>query len=167
MFKKSVTCKRIGKYLEKHGWSKYRIIEEENEKEGMVLTGWQGRVGGIGVSIDPMVEKNCLTFKALDILKARPSSTPTERLVGLLMGMEHLNWRLILGKWTYDPSDGEVRFELGIPIDDDDLSFEKFEHCVRAMVSAVESDGKELRALADGSLGISEFLRQEGGKTMG
>lgn len=170
MFGKSVTCKRIGKYLEKHGWDKYDIIEEGDEKEGMVLTGWQttlGGLGGIGVVIDPMVEKNSLTFKALKVIEAAPGATPTDQLVGLLMAMAHLNWRLILGKWSYDPGDGEVRFELGIPIDDDNLSYDTFEHCLRAMVAAVESDGKDLREVANGNMSIQEFLRQEGGKTMG
>ncbi len=167
MFKKRVTTQRIKKYLDKHGWSRHEEIEETDEKEGIVVTGWRSRMGGTMLMIDPMVEKNCLSFKAVKVLSAPPSSTPTDRLVGLLMAMAHLNWRLIMGKWSYDPSDGEVRFELGIPIDDDDLSFEKFDHCLRAVIAAVDGDGQNLKAVADGSMSINEFLKEEGGKTMG
>lgn len=167
MFNKSVTTKRIGKYLDQYGWPEYREIDEEDEKEGIVFTGWPSRMGGTAVIIDPMVEKKSLAFKAIDILKAPPSSTPTDRLVGLLMAMAYLNWRLIIGSWSYDPSDGEVRFELGVPIDDDDLSFEKFAHCLRALTTAVNAYGKKLEAIADGSLSISQFLREQGNKTMG
>lgn len=167
MFGKSVTCKRIGKYLEKHGWEKYDIIEEKDEKEGVVVTGWRSRTSSTLLMIDPMVERNLLSFKAAKVLTARPSSTPTDQLVGLLMAMAHLNWQLIMGKWSYDPSDGEVRFELGIPIDDDDLSFEEFDHCLKAVIAATDGDRDKLKAVADGSMSISQFLKKEGGKSMG
>lgn len=164
---KSVTTKRIGSYLEKHGWSKYDVMDEKDEEEGIVMTGWRSSAGATMMMIDPMKEKNCLSFKAVKVIMAPPSSTPTDQLVGLLMAMSYLNFRLILGKWSYDPSDGEVRFELGIPIDDDDLSFEEFDHCLRAVIASVDSDGERLKAVAEGRTSINQFLREEGGKSMG
>jgi hypothetical protein len=165
MFKNRVTTELVEKYLDKHGWPKHMSREEQGEKEGIVLTGWRSQGGdGRALLIDPMHEKKSLRFMATGILKAPPSSTSSDRLNGLLMAMCMLNRQIIMGKWSYDPSDGEVRFDLGVPTDDDDLSYEEFEHCLKMVVAAVDVYAPELRSLADGKKKVSEFLEENGSK---
>ena len=165
MLGKGVTVKQIEKYLDRRGWNKYQSIEEPGEKEGATLTGWRSPGGeGYTMLIDPLVEKKCLTFRVAKILHAKPDSTPSDRLSGLLMTMSFLNYQLILGAWVYDPSDGEVAFKVGIPIDDDELSFETFEHCMRVLIAAVEVDADNLRAIVSGAKSAVDVLRAEGAK---
>jgi hypothetical protein len=167
MFKNHVTTDLVEKYLDRHGWRKHMAQEESGEKEGIVITGWRSPVSeGTALLIDPVFEKKSLRFMASGILKAPPSTTSSEHLNGLLMAMCLLNRQLIMGKWTYDPSDGEVRFDLGVPTDDDDLSFEAFEHCLKTVVAAVDVYGGDLRSLANGTKKLSAFL-QENGSSMG
>ena len=164
MFKNRVTTGLVEKYLDRLGWQQHEARPELGEQEGVVITGWQGPGGGTGLLIDPIKEKNLLRFLAVDILKAPPSSTPSAHLNGLLMAMGFLNRQLILGKWSYDPSDGEVRFDLGVATDDDDLSFEEFGHCLKGVVIAVDGYAGDLRSIAEGKLSAGEFLERNGSK---
>ncbi len=165
MLGKSVTVKQIEKYLDRRGWSKHHAVAEPGEKEGTVLTGWRASSGEVfGLLIDPIIETSVLILRVPKILHAKPDSIASDRLSGLLMMMSYLNYELMLGNWIYDPSDGEVAFKLGIPIDDGDLSYENFDHCVRALVASVEVDASNLRAITDGSKSALEMLRKEGAR---
>jgi hypothetical protein len=154
----------IEKYLDRFGWPQHEAQDEAGEQEGLVMTGWQSAGGGVGLLIDPIKERSLLRFVAVEILKAPPSSTPADRLAALLLCMGFLNRLLVLGKWSYDPSDGEVRFDLGVAIDDDHLSFEAFEHCLKIVVIAVDSHAPTLRSIAAGELTASEFLARNGSR---
>lgn len=164
MFKQRVTTRLIEKYLDRFGWPQHQAQEEVGEQEGVVITGWQSAGGGTGLLIDPIKEQKCLRFLAFDILRAPPGSTPADRLAALLMAMGFLNRLLVLGKWSYDPSDGEVRFDLGVVTDDDHLSFEEFEHCMKIVVIAVDGYASTLKSIAAGELTASEFLAQNGSR---
>jgi len=162
MFKK-VTVDLIESYLKKHGWTQFQTLPQPGEKEGMVITGWQGASGqGHTLFIDPDVERRSLIFHAHNIAEAPPDSTPAERLSGVLIAMGALNYELVLGKWSYDPRDGEVVFRLGIPIDRGDLHYDDFEHVLRCVIAAVEGDGPKLKAIVDGTKTAQEVIEGEG-----
>ncbi len=162
MFKNEVTVDLIKTYLEKFGWKQYRDVPEPDEPEGVVMTGWQS-LGGEGhpLIIDPIVQKGALLFRAGQVLKAPPDETPAERLNGLLLALAALNYTYILGGFAYDPGDGEVVFKLGIPVDSNDLAYEHFEHCMRVVGLAVESDGPKLKAIVEGTKTAQEVLASE------
>lgn len=69
-----VTLKLMRQYLERFGWHRYKAVEEPTEKEGIIYTGWRSspEEEGFSLSIDPMVEKNCLSFRVPKILVAPP-----------------------------------------------------------------------------------------------
>jgi hypothetical protein len=68
--------------------------------------------------------------------------------------------QLILGKFAYDPRDGEVRFSVSVPIDENDLSYEQFQHCILAVVKTVEEYAPKLKAIAAGEKTASSSLRR-------
>jgi hypothetical protein len=158
-----VTTKQVEKYLDRRGWKNHQAVPEPGEKEGMVLTGWRAMNGdSYRLIIDPSVEKNCLVFRVTNIINAKPDSTPADRLSGLLMTMGFLNYELLLGGWVYDPRDGEVAFKVGVPIDDGSISYEEFQHCMMALIMAVEVDAGNLKAIVDGSRTAIDVLSKEG-----
>jgi hypothetical protein len=126
----SVTLQMLKGYLERFGWSRYQAVDEPFEQEGLIHTGWRSSEAdeGYTMTIDPMVERNCLSFKVVRILSAPLDSTPRERLSDLWLAMSYINYRIILGKFAYDPSDGEVRFSVNVPIDQNTFTYEQFTH---------------------------------------
>ena len=155
---KKVTVELIDKYLNKHGWSKHMSKDEAGEKEGLVLTGWGGISGSHVVAIDPMSEKGALSFMVPKILNAPRDGTPADRLTGLLMALGKLNYKMIIGKFGYDPTDGEVMFQIALPIDENDLTYEQFEHCLQVLVSTIEVESPVLKGIVDGSMSVEDAL---------
>ena len=158
-----VTLELLKGYLERFGWSRYKAVDEPFEKEGIIYTGWRSseEEEGYNMAIDPMVEKNCLSFRVPKILMAPRDTTPTERLADLLLAMGFINYRIILGKFAYDPRDGEIRFSVDVPIDENDLSYEQFQHCLGAAVKMVEEYAPKLKAIAAGEKTAQQFLEEE------
>jgi len=77
------------------------------------------------------------------------------------MAMGFINYRIILGKFAYDPRDGEVRFSVDVPIDENDLSYEQFQHCMGVAVTIVEEYAPKLRAIVAGEKTAQQFLEEE------
>jgi hypothetical protein len=158
--RKKVTTDRIVEYLERYGWSKNQAIPELSEEQGIVMTGWVSPLSPDGhiLMIDPMVEKHSLVFKVKEIASAPPDGTPSDRLSALLMAIAALNHRLILGGFALNPSDGELLYSLGIPVDSDDLRYEDFEHCLRAVQTTVDVHAANLRGLIEGTKSLQDVL---------
>jgi hypothetical protein len=158
-----VTLELLKGYLERFGWHRYKAVDEPSEKEGIIYTGWRSSEApeGYNMAIDPMVERNCLSFKVPNVLVAPRDTTPAERLAELLMAMGFINYRIILGKFAYDPRDGEVRFSVDVPIDENDLSYEQFQHCMGVAVTIVEEYAPKLRAIVAGEKTAQQFLEEE------
>lgn len=152
VFKKDVTLKQIGEYLKRFGWEHYQEIPEPGEKEGVILTGWSVAGGEKHkVAIDPIVEKGAVVIQARDVTKAPPDSTAADRLNGLLLAMSSLNYRMILGSWGFDPSDGEVVLKITLSIQKGDLDYEDFERALKILIGEVEVHGSGLKEILEGT----------------
>ncbi|WP_448601438.1 YbjN domain-containing protein [Thermoflexus hugenholtzii] len=147
-----VTLELLEGYLRRFGWSRYRAEPEPDEREGRLLTGWRLKPEDPGyvMIIDPIVEKNVLVFHVPQLLSAPPERTHPDRLRELLIAIGLINYRIILGKFSYDPRDGEVRFTLAMPTDRNTLTYEQFEHCMRVTIAMVEQHVPRLRAILGG-----------------
>ncbi|MCX7841305.1 MAG: YbjN domain-containing protein, partial [Anaerolineae bacterium] len=119
-----VSTKMIEVYLKRYGWNHFQTKSEPGEKEGVVITGW-GTLGGDKhiLVIDPIEEKQVLTFH-VQVFKVPMERTSSEHLRELLVALGQINYRIILGKFSYDPSDGEVRFSLSVPTDNNTITYE-------------------------------------------
>ncbi len=89
-----VTLKMLTDYLERFGWSRYKAVEEPFEQEGIIHTGWRRSEDheGYTLTIDPIVEKQSLSFKVPKLLHAPIDETPADRLNGLLLAMGYINY---------------------------------------------------------------------------
>jgi hypothetical protein len=158
-----VTLDLLKGYLDRFGWHKYKSVDEPMEKEGVIYTGWSSSpsADGFVMTIDPIVEKKCLSFHVPKIIEAPPEETPAEQLKELLLAMGFINYRIILGKFSFDPRDGEVRFPLSLPIDENTITYEQFEHCLAVAVKAVEDYAPKLRAIAKGEKAAADLISEE------
>jgi hypothetical protein len=150
----SVTLQMLKGYLERFGWSRYQAVDEPFEQEGFIHTSWRSSAASEGytMTIDPMVERNYLSFKVVRILSAPLDSTPRERLSDLWLAMSYINYRIILGKFAYDPSDGKVRFSVDVPIDQNTFTYEQFTHTMRVAIKTAERYAPILRRIVAGEL---------------
>lgn len=164
----NVTLRMLTEYLERFGWSRYDAVAEPFEKEGVIHTGWRSsrRDDGYRMTIDPMVEKACLSFRVPEIIKAPLEDNP-ERLDDLLLAIGYINYRIILGKFAYDPRDGEVRFSVDVPIDENTFTYAQFTHTMGVVIETTEHYAPQLRAIWNGQMTARQFIEQDIGREMG
>jgi len=157
-----VTLELMRQYLERFGWSRYQLADEPYEKEGLIRTGWRSSPEHEGYSliIDPMVEKGCLSFKVPQLFQAPLESTPKDRLGDLCLAMSFINYRLMLGKFAYDPADGEVRFSVDVPIDKNTFTYEQFAHTLEFVIRAVEKHVPQLQRIVSGEESVQQLVEE-------
>lgn len=95
------------------------------------------------------------------MLKAQRRNVSSERLTELLTAIGFINYRMILGKFAYDPRDGEVRFSLDIPIDEGALTYKQFAHCLRVTTAMVEEYYPKLRDILKGRMTAQQVVEEE------
>jgi CHAT domain-containing protein/exonuclease VII small subunit len=92
--------------------------------------------------------------------------SPRERLSDLWLAMSYINYRIILGKFAYDPSDGEVRFSVDVPIDQNTFTYEQFTHTMRVAIETAERYAPILRRIVAGELSAEQFIAEDRGHAM-
>ncbi len=164
----NITLKMLTEYLEQFGWSRYQAVDEPFEKEGIIYTGWHSSAEeeGYKMTIDPMVEKGCLSFRVPKLLMAPLEENP-ERLDDLTLAIGYINYRIILGKFAYDPRDGEVRFSVDVPIDENTFTFAQFVHTMGVVIKTVERYAPKLQDIWRGRLTARAFIQEDIGAEMG
>jgi hypothetical protein len=145
------TIQLLTQYLPKYGWPAFKVIED-GPTGGKILTGWGS----------PLVGESRMMFISIDhrqntMLVVVPAlvSAPQERmsigqLADVLAALGFANFALSIGRYCYDPSDGEIRYEIGLPIDAAEITFEQFEHLMNIAQAAVTYWAPRIKAVADG-----------------
>ncbi len=150
----AVTVERMRQYLEQFGWHKYEVVDEPLEQEGLIVTGWRSNPvdDGYRLIIDPMVERGCLSFYVPNLMSVPMDSIPEAQLRNLMLTIAFLNYSIILGKFSYDPRDGEVRFAVTMPIDENDFTYAQFVHTIGVLIKTVETYAYLLDAVRNGEM---------------
>jgi len=164
-----VTVQQLIKHIEQFGWKHYKAENEPQEKEGIIYTSWRSSPDsrGFRMTIDPMEEKKCLSFKVYDIASAPWESTPPDRLADLMTLMSWINYDVILGKFAYDVRDGEVRLSIDVPIDENDFNYPQFEHTMHVLLSMAERWASHFQALLEGQGTLRDVVVGEAGRRSG
>lgn len=148
-----VTLELLQTYLEKAGMQGY-------QKEDCLYTGWQIKPGqGYTIMVRVYPDVNEVSFIVPKVFTAPPLLYSPENFKNFLMALHFLNFVTMLGKFSYDPRDGEVRYEIFVPVDENTLTFEQFGHCIKAALAAVETEVPKLKAILEGKIGLHEFLQ--------
>lgn len=158
----AVSMDTLTEYLERFGWRHYKAANEPAEKEGIIYTSWRSsETDSFDMSIDPMVEKNCLSFRVYRVVVAPWDSTPPDRLANILTALNWVNYRIILGKFGYDLSDGEIRFSVDVPVDESEFTYAQFEHSMGVTINTVQTWRPRLQALLDGEASLEQTLLED------
>lgn len=137
----------IGAYLERFGFQNYKIIADGPDG-GHLLTGWDGKYVS---SIEVNHRTNTVMFVVPGIAAAPRDQISPGRLADILMAVGFANYALLIGRFAYDPNDGELRYNYVMPIDNATLTFEQFNHVMTATVQTVDYWAPRLRAACEGA----------------
>jgi hypothetical protein len=154
------TLELLSRYMDRLGY-KHATVTEPLEQEGVIIAGFRfvDKDLQVTVQIDPIVEKGCLLFNVPRIFHAPVGTTSPDRLLELLKAIGYFNYSIILGKFCYDPRDGEVSFGVNIAIDDSVVPFAQFKHCLDVVLSELEDKVPKLRAILAGEASASDFMK--------
>lgn len=145
------TIELLKDYLPKYGWPAFQVIED-TLAEGKILTGWHSEFVDetrvMFVALDH--QKNTMLVAVPAVVSAPQQEMPIGQLADVLMALGFANFALPMGGFAYDPRDGEIRFECGVPIDGATLTFEQFAHILNTSVTAVSYWAPRLNAVAGG-----------------
>ncbi len=160
---KRITLQLIMEYLERFGWKNYEAVDEPSEQEGVIYTGWKASESSpvYMLCIDPMVEKNCISFRTQSLLEAPMGQVIPEQLFNLLMALLWINFRIIVGKFSYEPVRGEVRFSIDIPIDENTLSYAQFVHSLGLLIEIVETYVPVIKKIREGEITAEQFIHHD------
>ena len=129
--------KLIGAYFKKYGWDKFQVLQDGGG-ETKVLTGWASPAGAHALFVAVDQAKNTALVVVPQLAKAPREDFGPSDLADILMALGFANYQLLLGKFSYDPADGEIRFEYTFPTDGAKMSYEQFAHIIRATTASVE-----------------------------
>lgn len=158
-----ITLQLIMEYLERFGWKNYEAVNEPSEQEGIIYTGWRASENSpvYMLSIDPMIEKKCISFRTQSLLQAPYRDIPKDCLLDLLLVLHWINFRIIVGKFSYEPVRGEVRFSIDLPIDENTLSYAQFVHSLGLIVEIVETYVPLIKKIKEGELTAEKFIQHD------
>lgn len=131
------TIKLLTKYLPRYGWAAFNVVED-TAAGGKILTGWGSPIQGVRpmfITIDH--QKDTLLVVCPALATAPQDAMPVGQLADTLTAVGFANYAMLLGRFCYDPQDGEIRYEFGMPIGGAQMSYEQFEHMLNATVAAV------------------------------
>ena len=138
MFGKEVSTKLIAAYLKKLGWQKFQVTEDSAETTA-ILTGWISDLDSVPHNLAIIVNRarSVMMFKVPGLAKAAPESMSPGQLADVLMAIGFANYALALGRFSFDPTDGEITFEYGFPFHNATISVEQFGHILEAFTHSV------------------------------
>jgi hypothetical protein len=133
-----VTLDTLARYLDRDEW-RYDLDAEGS----CIRTGFRGDHATYRAMVLYDAEKHRVRFivpNYLNLTKVKNKARILERLM-------ELNMQYILLKFGYDPSDGEVRAEIDVPVNDTDMSYEGFRRCLYCLLTAVDEEYPEMMRL--------------------
>ncbi len=148
------TIELLSSYMTRLGY-RHMCLPEIGEREGMIVSGFSFGPQGFSVTvcIDVIAEKGALLMKVPRIFHAPLESGSEHRVFELLKAIGYINYSIILGKFCYDPRDGEVSFAVNMAIDDAVLTFAQFKHSLEVLLGELQEKVPKLRAIHAGEVG--------------
>lgn len=134
------SIKEVAKHLDHLGW-RYQM----DEKRNTILSGASGD-NGTYMMIITLQQNNTLLIL---MPCAKASGLPKSKLAELDETLLNLNYRLAVGAFERDSSDGDIRFRVGFPAEDGP-SREQMTHMLMAVCLSVDKHSPEIQRLIHG-----------------
>lgn len=146
----AVTLEEIGGFLETTG---YKF--EHDQENDLILTGLQNKneKGAIFIKTKENGDVFTLEMEPLDEEGNPFDISLASDHVGLVFQqMLYANYNTKFGTWEYDPSDGDLRFTVEIPLEDATMTQKQFDRVLSGANTALEYQSKFKYILEHGEI---------------
>ncbi len=149
------TIKKVAEYLDKLGL-RYQL-DRENEQ---ILTGYSGDNGNYLFVVRLQKSNNTLFILTPSLAKAHEGEKLSKpQLSDLLEALLNMNYTLALGCFERDSSDGEIRFRVSAPTENDGPTREQFTHLLMAAFVTVDRFYPEIQRAIYGGEKVPKGLK--------
>lgn len=146
-----ITVDALGEYFAKKGW-KYRIDKDSNT----VRADFDVRGGNVRLSSRVTAENETISFIVQGI-----GQVTERRKLECLEALMHINYSTVLGKYTCDANDGEVTYELAVPVNSGEFTYEQFVRCMMVTLGTVNRYGYLLPKIIFGRMEPLKAIEDE------
>jgi hypothetical protein len=126
-----LTTEQLAGYFAQKGW-KYRLDRDNNA----VRADFDVRGGNVRLSARVNPETETVSFIVQGV-----GQVTENRKAECLEALMHINYSTVLGKYTRDATDGEITYELAIPINGSAFTYEQFLRCMLVALGTVNRYG--------------------------
>ncbi len=130
----------------------------DQEKQILLFSGL-GR-GGIYNLIMRLMEEGEAIYFRVPYLAVVPSDHP--KLSEVMLRLMKENDRIKIGRFCYDPDDGEVYLDWFIPLEDGALTIHQLKRCIKTLMVLADEVGMCLRHLLETGEDLPEEKKLEG-----
>lgn len=163
----AVTLEQIAGYLSEMG------MEFDYDRENEVITSGAGdgsNAGAIFIRTKENGDIFTLQLEPLDDNHDSLDPASTHEHIGVLLPqLLYFNYNTKFGTWEYDPSDGDLRFSVEIPLEDALMTEKQFQRIISMLGTSLDHIGKIKHILKTGeapendiSGGMAELMEQFG-----
>ncbi|MBI5830730.1 MAG: hypothetical protein HZB16_00280 [Armatimonadetes bacterium] len=134
----ATTLDQVIDYLQHDNW-RFRLDTDSD----LIVCRGEGANGRWPIEVRLSEDGHCLHLRVPKVVSLGESPhVPT-----LLASLLELHFRLKLGRFGLDPSDGEVDCEVVVPLEDAPLTFRQFRRSIGTLLLLVDQQAPRLRAL--------------------
>jgi len=126
-----LTLDQLADYFAQKGW-KYRVDRDNNA----IRADFDVRGGNVRLSARVNSDSETVSFIVQGV-----GQITDNRKTECMEALMHINYSTVLGKYTRDANDGEVTYELAVPINGTTFTYEQFLRCMLVALGTVNRYG--------------------------
>lgn len=134
----ATTLQAVIDYLQRDNW-RFRLDSDSD----LIVCRGEGANGRWPIEVRLSEDGHCLHLRVPSVVTL--GSSP--HIPTLLATLLELHFRLKLGRFGLDPSDGEVDCEVVVPLEDAPLTYRQFRRAIGTLLMLVDQQAPRLRAL--------------------
>jgi hypothetical protein len=145
----------LANYFERKGW-KYRVDRENNA----IRADFDVRGGNVRLSARVNNDSETISFIVQGV-----GQVTDNRKAECLEALMHINYSTVLGKYTRDSNDGEVTYELAVPINSTGFTYDQFLRCMLVALGTVNRYGYLIPKIVFGRMEPLKAIEDEENET--
>jgi len=146
-----ITADQLSEYFTRKGW-KYRLDRENNA----VRADFDVRGGNVRLSARVNAESETVSFIVQGV-----GQVTDNRKAECLEALMHINYSTVLGKYTRDSNDGEITYELAIPVNNSTFTYDQFLRCMLVALGTVNRYGYLIPKIVFGRMEPLQAIEDE------
>jgi hypothetical protein len=150
-----LTLDQLADYFAQKGW-KYRVDRDNNA----IRADFDVRGGNVRLSARVNSDSETVSFIVQGV-----GQVTDNRKAECMEALMHINYSTVLGKYTRDANDGEVTYELAVPINGTTFTYEQFLRCMLVALGTVNRYGYLLPKIVFGKMEPLKAIEDEENET--